>query len=226
MDNSITHVYCMPGMAANPSIFEHIQLPTDKYELHWLSWKLPEKGESLFAYANRMVQEVKHPNPVLLGVSFGGILVQEMAKVIPVKRLIIVSSVKSKHELPKKMIWAKYTKVYKLLPTGLVSNIELLARYAFGDAVTKRLALYEKYLSVRDKKYIDWSLDCIINWDQEKESPGVIHIHGDKDPVFPIQYIQNAIVIKGGTHIIIINKYKWFNENLEHLIEEGIEKKL
>lgn len=43
---------------------------------------------------------------------------------------------------------------------------------------------------------------------------------------FPIQYIQNAIVIKGGTHIIIINKYKWFNENLEHLIEEGIEKKL
>lgn len=61
MDNSITHVYCMPGMAANPSIFEHIQLPTDKYELHWLSWKLPEKGESLFAYANRMVQEVKSP---------------------------------------------------------------------------------------------------------------------------------------------------------------------
>lgn len=173
-----------------------------------------------------MVQEVKHPNPVLLGVSFGGILVQEMAKVIPVKRLIIVSSVKSKHELPKKMIWAKYTKVYKLLPTGLVSNIELLRNmHLVMQSPSDWLYTRNTYLYVI-KKYIDWSLDCIINWDQEKESPGVIHIHGDKDPVFPIQYIQNAIVIKGGTHIIIINKYKWFNENLEHLIEEGIEKKL
>ena len=31
---------------------------------------------------------------------------------------------------------------------------------------------------------------------------------------------RNCIVIKGGTHIMIINKYKWFNENLPKLIHD------
>ena len=45
----------------------------------------PEKGESLASYAKRMSQRVEHKNPVLLGVSFGGILVQEMAKYLRVR---------------------------------------------------------------------------------------------------------------------------------------------
>ena len=30
MNTKLTHVYLMPGMAANPSIFEHIELPEDQ----------------------------------------------------------------------------------------------------------------------------------------------------------------------------------------------------
>jgi hypothetical protein len=38
--------------------------------------------ETLVSYAKRMCEKVTHPNPVLIGVSFGGILVQEMSKII------------------------------------------------------------------------------------------------------------------------------------------------
>ena len=58
----------------------------------------------------------------------------------------------------------------------------------------------------------------MISWNQEETSSDIIHIHGDKDPVFPIKNISNCIIVKGGTHIMIINKYKWFNENLPKLI--------
>ncbi|ETN95962.1 Pimeloyl-ACP methyl ester carboxylesterase [Zhouia amylolytica] len=213
-------VYLMPGMAASSLIFKNIKLPEDRFDCHYLEWIIPEKGESLQEYASRMSQYIKHKDPVLIGVSFGGILVQEMAKIIPVRKLIVISSVKSTKELPKRMLFARYTNAHKILPTGLANNIELLAKYAFGDVVTKRLDLYQQYLSVRDKYYLDWSIDKVVNWKQEKPLPDVVHIHGEKDAVFPRAYIDDCIEVPGGTHVMIINRFKWFNENLPRLILE------
>tara|TARA_R100001369_G_scaffold92912_1_gene141393 strand:+ start:13486 stop:14163 length:678 start_codon:yes stop_codon:yes gene_type:complete len=212
------HVYFMPGMAANPSIFDNIDLPTETFEKHFLDWSVPDKDISLEDYALIMSRRIKHEDAVLIGVSFGGILVQEMAKHIKVAKVIIISSVKSKSELPKRMIFARYTKAHKLLPTGLVNNMELLAKYAFGETIPKRLALYEQYLSVRDKYYIDWSIDAIVNWKQTQYQKNIIHIHGENDPVFPIGHIKNCITVKNGTHTMIIHRSKWFNEHLPTII--------
>jgi len=208
----------MPGMAANPSIFEHIKLPEDQFELHFLEWVIPNSDESISGYANRMTKNIRHSNIVLIGVSFGGILVQEMSIHIQCRKIIVVSSVKTKFELPKRMKVAKATMAYKLLPTRLLSNVENLAKYAFGETVTKRLDLYKKYLSVSDKKYLDWAIKEVVCWAREDVLPNIVHIHGENDAVFPIQNIKGCISVKGGTHIMIINKYKWFNENLPKLI--------
>lgn len=212
-------VYFMPGLAASATIFEHIKLPECQFEMHFLEWFLPNDKESIENYALRMTDKIKDQNPVLVGVSFGGILVQEMAKLIKVNKVIIISSVKSNTEFPPRFKVAKVTKAYKLIPTQLFADIEKLAKYAFGDnIVAKRLKLYEKYLSVRNKKYLDWSIETILCWKQKEVNESVIHIHGDADAVFPIKNIKNCIFVKGGTHIMIVNKFKWFNENLPQLI--------
>ncbi|MDT0621887.1 alpha/beta fold hydrolase [Croceitalea vernalis] len=220
MTNDKTAVYLMPGMAANPSIFNGIKLDDTLFEVHRLQWFQPEQGISFEDYAKKMCQQIKASKPVLLGVSFGGMLVQEMARHIATKKVIVVSSVKSAKELPKRMIFAKYTKVHKLLPTGLINNVELLAKYAFGETVTKRLALYEMYLSIRDKYYIDWSIDNIVNWKEKEKLPNLIHIHGEKDAVFPIKKIENCIRVRNGTHTMIIHRAKWFNEHLPSILLE------
>jgi hypothetical protein len=72
-------VYCMPGMAASPKIFEYLDFPKP-FQIHLLSWIPPKKQETLSAYAQRMCERIEYEHPVLLGVSFGGVLVQEMAK--------------------------------------------------------------------------------------------------------------------------------------------------
>ncbi|MCK0109316.1 alpha/beta hydrolase [Flavobacteriaceae bacterium S0825] len=218
MSQDLIHVYFMPGMAANPSIFEHIQLPKEEYRVHLLEWFVPNLNETLEEYAKRMAEKIEYDNVILLGVSFGGVLVQEMSKFLNLKKLIIVSSVKNKHELPKRMKLAKITKAYKLLPTQFVSNFESFAKYTFGETIKKRVNLYKKYLSVNDKRYLDWAIHNMICWEQDEVISNIIHIHGDKDPVFPIKNISDSIIVKGGTHIMIINKYKWFNENLPKLI--------
>ncbi|MDO5977718.1 alpha/beta hydrolase [Flavivirga spongiicola] len=221
MDEEIIHVYLMPGMAASPIIFEYIKLPENQFKIHWLEWVLPINDESISDYALRMINNIKHENIVLLGVSFGGVLVQEISKHIHVRKLIIVSSVKSKHELPKHMALAKKTKAYTLVPTQLASNIDLLAKYVFGSSIKKRIDLYKRYLSVNDSKYLSWAIKQMVCWNQNENLSNIVHIHGDKDAVFPIKNITNCITIKNGTHIMIINKYKWFNENLPHIILEN-----
>tara|TARA_R110002050_G_scaffold157904_4_gene286627 strand:+ start:45152 stop:45814 length:663 start_codon:yes stop_codon:yes gene_type:complete len=218
MNQERIHVYLMPGMAASPTIFEYIDLPKDQFEMHYLQWVIPSENESLSDYALRVSRNIKHPNCVLLGVSFGGVLVQEMSKHIKVRKLIIVSSVKTMHELPKKMILAKSTKAYKLLPTSLIGNIDLFTKYAFGTNVKKRLELYKKYLSVNDSKYLSWAIEQMVTWNQETSIENIIHIHGENDAVFPIKNIKGCIPIKNGTHIMILNKYKWFNDYLPKLI--------
>ncbi len=213
-------IYFMPGLAASPTIFERITLPEDSFEVILLEWEIPLDNETLTNYAKRMVERIVHKKPVLIGVSFGGILVQEMSKFIETKKIIIISSVKSNIEFPMKMKLAKTTKAYKLIPTTLILNIESLAKFSFGDKVNQRLKLYEKFLSVRDKRYLDWAIEQIILWDRTEVDENVIHIHGDADDVFPIKYIKKCIVVKGGTHIMILNKYKWLNENLPKIILE------
>lgn len=213
------HVYFMPGMAASSSIFERIKLPEDQFETHLLEWVLPEKNESLQHYAKRMAENVKHENPVLVGVSFGGILVQEMAQFLKLHKLIIISSVKSNKELPLRMKIAKTTKAYKLIPTSLLQNVESLVKYAFGrNIIQQRIKLYEAFLSMRNKEYLDWAIEQIINWERVIVDENVIHIHGDADEVFPIKNIKKAIEIKGGTHIMILNRFRWFNSNLAEII--------
>ena len=104
------------------------------------------------------------------------------------------------------------------MPTQLASKIDVLEKYPFGKTIEKRIKLYKKYLSVNDDQYLSWAIKNMVCWNQKEYRKDLVHIHGDNDSVFPIKNIKKCIAIKGGTHIMIINKYKWFNENLPRII--------
>jgi len=58
----------------------------------------------------------------------------------------------------------------------------------------------------------------MVKWAPEESLPDLVHIHGDKDSVFPIQNIKGCISVENGTHAMIIHRYKWFNERLPAII--------
>lgn len=214
-----TPIYFLPGLAANPSIFKNIKLAPDAFETFYLEWMIPDHNESIVDYALRFCDKVKHENAVLVGVSFGGIIAQEMGLVRQFKKIIIISSVKTRDELPLHLQLVGKTKAYKLVPTSLFAqNIDLLSKFAFTKTIVKRLDLYKLYLSITNKRYLDWAIEQVVLWDQTTYDPNLIHIHGDLDSIFPIENIKDCIVVKGGTHVMILNKYKWLNENLPKLI--------
>lgn len=214
-------VYFVPGLAASIEIFENIKLPEEQFDVHFLEWILPKHNESIQEYAQRMCENITHENVILIGVSFGGIMVQEMAAFVKTRKVIIISSVKSNQELPIHMKLAKATKFYKVLPTSLLGKVNYLARYIKGRSLlAKRVQLYNKYLYMKQTKYLDWAIENVLLWQRNVPDESIIHIHGDDDMIFPIKRIKKCIVLEGGTHIMIVNRYKWFNENLPKLILE------
>jgi hypothetical protein len=199
----------MPGLAANSKIFEYTSLPEDLFELHYLAWILPTSiDETIESYAKRMCEFIQEKNPVLIGVSFGGILVQEMSKIIHVQKVIIISSIKNNSELPKRLQLAKVTKTYKLFPANHISNIESFISLVFSTMAQKRITQYRMFLSVRDPLYLNWAIHHVLHWNQTETLSNVIHIHGTKDEIFPIKNILNCIKIEDGSHIMILSKGK------------------
>ena len=219
MDTEKTNVYFVPGLAAGSEIFKNINFPEDRYNIEVLEWILPTKNEELVDYAHRMALRIPEPNAILIGVSFGGVVAQEMARFLTLKKLVIISSVKSRSELPRRMKIASATRAYKLIPTSLVLSIEDLTKFSIGPLTKKRLMLYQEYLHVRDEQYLDWALEKMITWNRKKTVPGVIHIHGEKDGVFPIKYIHDCKVVQNGTHIMILAKGREISRLLLQVFE-------
>ena len=174
-------VYFLPGLAANPSIFKNIQLDPDRFEIYLLEWMIPFEEESISEYALRFCSKVEHKNAVLVGVSFGGIIAQEMNLVHDFRKIIIISSVKTRQELPLHLQLAGKTKVYihlieEQIKAGnqvlyLVPEISLttqlivrLKKY-FGE---KLLVYHSKYSLVTFKETIGYNEAMTIGRAQDK----------------------------------------------------------
>jgi pimeloyl-ACP methyl ester carboxylesterase len=207
----------MPGLAANSKIFEFIRLPKP-FVIHKLEWIDPLPNESIQSFSKRMCEKIKKKNPILLGVSFGGIIVQEMSKIIPCHKVIIISSVKSYKEFPIHIMLGRKSKAYKYFPTQWIDKTEDFIGFVFGPSMRKRMGLYKHYLSFRSKEYLQWALHHFFQWDQKEADPKVIHIHGTHDALIPVFNIKNYIAVKGGTHAMILRKAHLLNEILPEII--------
>ncbi len=215
-----TTIYLIPGLGAGSEIFEYLSLPVDRYEVHALEWLIPEsENESLETYAIRMAASVKEKMPVLIGVSFGGVLAQEMSKLFPTKKVIIISSLKMRSELPKRLKLLQKLGLYKLLPTKRISKIDDFSRFNFHQTVKRKAELYNRYMRVRNEKYLNWAIETVLHWKGDGNIQDLVHIHGTRDEIFPIKYIENCIPVENGTHAMIITKAKKISEIITNSLE-------
>lgn len=212
------HIYLIPGLAANSKIFEHLSFPSN-HSIHYLEWLDPYKNESLTHYAGRLSKQIIHPNPILIGVSMGGIIAQELTTLVNARKTIIISSVKSKNEFSPLLKFSKKIKLYKILPFVINQFMEPFIKLYFGKKSVKHLNLYNYYITKRDQNYLKWAIEEVINWERVDINPSVIHIHGNKDEIFPIKYIKNCNIVHNGTHVMVINKAKTLSNLIQKVIE-------
>jgi len=207
------NIYCISGLGADEKIFTHLHI--EGYELQYIPWIRPHKRERIELYAKRMSEYIKEDSAVLLGVSFGGIIGIEIAKLMSLHKLIIVSSVKSDSEMPRWMRTAAALKLDKLLPTRLHKYTEKIDNLRLGVSNKEEKDMVKHYRKNADLVFVDWAISQAINWKNNWQPHFLTHIHGDKDKIFPIKKVKPSYIVKDGTHMMIYNRAGEISEYIQ-----------
>lgn len=197
-------IYCISGLGADERAFSKLEVKG--HELKIIRWLMPEADEPLQQYAERMRATITEEEPVLMGLSFGGMLCTEIAKQIPVKKIIIISSIKSSSEIPFWMKTAARLRLNKIVPLKSTKLTQPIQNMMLGVETAEEKTLVASLRSEVDLPYTNWAVNQAINWKNDWQHPHLYHIHGDNDHMFPIKNIRPDFTIKNGGHFMIMNK--------------------
>jgi pimeloyl-ACP methyl ester carboxylesterase len=201
------NVYCIPGFGIDGKIFSNLKI--SGVDLHPIDWLDPAPHESLSSYAQRMAEPINDASPIIIGLSFGGMIAVELAKIRDVKKTILISSVKTRAELPLSVRLAGFLKLNRLFPLRKIpqsDTLYALANRRLGARTSDEKQFVNGYRRTAKLNYVNWSFDQIVNWQNTQYPADIVHIHGDKDHIFPIRYVKPTHRIRGGTHMMIWNR--------------------
>jgi pimeloyl-ACP methyl ester carboxylesterase len=198
-------IYCISGLGADERAFS--KLTVEGYTLHVIQWLKPYPKETIAQYAARMREPITEENPILMGLSFGGMICTEIARQIPVQKIILVSSVKSLHELPFWMKAVAKLKLNKVVPLKRTSRFaEAVQNLMLGISTPEEKAIVAVSRKKDNKEYIYWAVNQVINWKNNWQHQSTFHIHGDADRMFPIKRVKATYIIKNAGHFMIMNR--------------------
>src|SRR5262245_31335875 len=167
--------------------FQKIKLPAG-YEPVYLDWIPPQKNESLTHYARRFSSLIKNDDAfVLIGLSFGGMLATEIARMRRPLKTIIISSIGCSNELPWYFKGAGRIGLHKAVPIKLLKAGSIF-KNLMGARSREDKAIIYNYAKYTDPQLVRWSLDAIMNWEQTERLPGIVHVHGSNDHMLPIRF--------------------------------------
>lgn len=216
MSSSAKNIYCISGLGADERAFERLSITG--CSLQCLKWIAPLSNENLSSYVERMSEQIGEDSPIIIGLSFGGMIVIEMAKQISIEKLILISSVKTYKEIPKWMRISGALNLHKLIPIKSNRLTQRADDRRMGIETQEEKLFVDHYRKKANQEYVNWAVDQILNWKNACIPANTFHIHGDKDRMFPLKNIRATHVIKNGTHIMVLNRAEEINNCIEQIL--------
>jgi len=216
----MTKVFLISGLGADTRLYNNIEIP-DEFEVIPVDWIDPHKTDTLTTYAQKIIYQYDiRPNSIIIGTSLGGIIAIEIAKKIDLKKVVLISSIKTIAERPGYFAVFRALPIYKFFPESSLPVIALLIKPVFGKIAGNDAWLFQDMLRKSSPAFVKWAMGAILKWDNQILPPNVYHIHGDNDHVFPSRNIKHATIIKGGSHIMIFDKAKQVNKWLKPIFKK------
>jgi hypothetical protein len=210
-------VYVFSGLGADESVFQ--KLDFSGFSTTFIQWVVPQKNESIEHYAGRIIDQITTPNPVLIGLSFGGLMAVEVAKQIAAEKIILIASAKTRQEIPfyYRMIGA--CKLHKLLSPVFLKRSNFITNWFFGTTSPFEEQLLKRILIDTDPVFLTWAIDKITRWSNRTQLKNSIHIHGTRDRILPFAFVKCDITIENGGHLMTLNKSNELSEILKQQLQ-------
>lgn len=212
-------VYFISGLGADKRVFSFLDLSF--CEPVFIDWIQPLPHESLQGYALRLRNQIPDEYPVIVGISFGGMLVTEMAKADSNIRGIIISSNKTSAEFPAWLRIGKYLPVYKWSPATISKSIMLMNTWIIAGRKKEHKAIQKQIIRESDMKFVNWAISSILHWKNNTVPANIVHIHGTSDKLLPYRLVKADHTIKNGSHTMTLDKHTELSALLKSLIEKN-----
>ncbi|MEJ7912744.1 MAG: alpha/beta fold hydrolase [Chitinophagaceae bacterium] len=211
------NVYFVSGLGADARIFKNIKLPEHCVPVH-LPWIEPLRAESLAGYSKRMLAHVDVEQPfALLGLSLGGMIAVEMAKLAAPQTLILLSSIPSAGCLPKYYVVAGWLGLHRILPVSLIKKASLVKRI-FSPETREDKRMLRQMIRDCDSGFVHWGMGAIIDWNNRDLPEIFVHIHGSADLILPMRLTKPTHMVKKGSHLMVLNKSVEINAILRSVL--------
>lgn len=199
------NVYFISGMCYNCSVFDSLKLPKG-YRKNYIEWYVPRLDESLEEYSRTMAKGIDTSKPfILIGYSFGGIIIQEMEKFLSPVKSILISSFKNEKEIPMLFRAARRLDITERIPPRLYASTELMTEVFNRFVYHMSNQELVQVMTFIDPVYIKWAIRQITNW-VPRNNKHIYHIHGTDDQIFPYTLLHNVFPIEGGDHLMVMKK--------------------
>jgi esterase/lipase len=202
-------------LGADERLFQYLNL--EGIEPVFIPWIEPLFEEKIEDYAQRMTTFITTPKPIIVGVSFGGMMTVEMAKHIDYQQIILISSAKNRLNLPWHYRLSGRLNLHKIMPVHFFKNIKFLRYFAFNVKQDFEKKLLDDMADITSLNFQNWAINVVTKWQFEKKLPRLTHIHGTADKVLP-NYSSANILIKNGGHFMVVNEAESVSFELKKLI--------
>lgn len=211
-------IHLIPGLGADHRIFDRLLMDAPHRIAH--DWPIMPEGSSLVDFAKKLALKVDSSRPhVLIGMSMGGMVVQEMAAITKPSAVAIISSWKGPAEMPIHIRTLRGTHPERVLTKAMLLRILPVIRWQMGVEDTDAVELLESFALATNLDRLKIQVSAVLDWEGPSHPfPGLIHIHGDHDRLMPLASITDAHVVKGGTHFMVYQK----GSEVERVLRDAI----
>lgn len=207
-------LFLLSGLGADRRVFDFMDL--SPYHITHVEWIPAQADETLSQYASRLLNQINHPKPILLGVSFGGIMAIEIGKLIDTEKIILLSSAKTQQDIPWQFRWIGKLKFHHLVPDNLLNAPNTVLHSLFGVTEPWEKELLDQIIRDTDPEFLRWALDRIISWENQTPLSNIISIHGTADKMFP--HAKADYSIHKGGHFMVVNRAKEISTILHQIL--------
>lgn len=147
----------------------------------------------------------------------GGMIASEIAKKYKPVTTILVSSVSSHKEFPRRFRVANFLRLHRFVPARFFKSASIMKRLFTSESAADKLVI-RQVIRESDPAFIRWALGAILQWKNEEVPDPLWHIHGSSDEILPIKNAKPTHVIKKGTHLMVMSRA----DELNRFIEEAL----
>jgi hypothetical protein len=210
-------IYAIPGLGTTEKLY--INTKINGVEIIVLDWPTPLKNDTMQSYARKFLPQINTSVPFcLLGVSFGGMLCVELSKIILPQKVFLISTCKSRKELPWFIKILKYIPIHKIVSEKQHRKMAYQGRWiiGFGQAYIPE---FLGMVNSMTENYFKYCINIIVTWEGRELPKNSIHIHGDADRLLWHRYVKSDYTIKRGSHAMIVFQAEEINKIIEREIK-------